>query len=192
MKYRGYTLDPFQQEAIDALAQGRSVLVSAPTGTGKTLIADFVVERALSLGRSVIYTAPVKALSNQKFRDWCRLHGEQNVGLITGDLVIRRDAPCRVMTTEILRNMLLVGEELPTLETVILDEIHFLDDRERGTTWEETLIYLPTSVQILGLSATLDNLPAFFGVDGQCSGKGHHRGHPPTSHHSPDVACVFP
>lgn len=161
MKYRGYTLDPFQQEAIDALAHGRSVLVSAPTGTGKTLIADFVVERALALGRSVIYTAPVKALSNQKFRDWCRLHGEQNVGLITGDLVIRRDAPCRVMTTEILRNMLLVGEELPTLETVILDEIHFLDDRERGTTWEETLIYLPTSVQILGLSATLDNLPAF-------------------------------
>lgn len=161
MQYRGFELDPFQEQAIGALSQGRSVLVSAPTGTGKTLIADYVVERALSLGRSVIYTAPVKALSNQKYRDWYRLHGEEKVGLITGDLVIRRDAPCRVMTTEILRNMLLTGEELPELEAVIIDEIHFLDDRERGTTWEEVLIYLPHRVQILGLSATLQNLSAF-------------------------------
>ena len=170
MQYRGFELDPFQETSITALSEGRSVLVSAPTGTGKTLIADFVVERALARGRSVIYTAPVKALSNQKYRDWCRLHGEDKVGLITGDLVIRRDAPCRVMTTEILRNMLLTGEVLPELEAVIIDEIHFLDDRERGTTWEEVLIYLPHRVQILGLSATLQNLSAFSGWLGSVRG----------------------
>jgi superfamily II RNA helicase len=159
--YRGFTLDPFQQQAIQALKNGASVLVSAPTGTGKTLIADYVVEQALSRQKTVIYTAPVKALSNQKYRDWCRLHGAERVGLVTGDLVIRRDADCRVMTTEILRNMLLTGEQLPDLDAVIIDEIHFLDDAERGTTWEEVLIYLPKTVQILGLSATLSNLDEF-------------------------------
>ncbi|MEZ4238982.1 MAG: DEAD/DEAH box helicase [Myxococcota bacterium] len=105
-------LDPFQEQAITALAEGRSVLVCAPTGTGKTIIADWIVDEALRTGQQVIYTAPVKALSNQKFRDYVRLHGEDKVGLVTGDLVIRRDAPCLVMTTEILRNMLLTGEQL--------------------------------------------------------------------------------
>ncbi len=161
MEYRGLTLDPFQEQAIRALDEGRSVLVSAPTGTGKTLIADWLVERALAEGKQVIYTAPIKALSNQKYRDYCRLHGEDRVGLVTGDLVIRRDAPCLVMTTEILRNMLLAGEPLRDLRGVIIDEIHFLDDRERGTTWEEVLIYLPSRVQIVGLSATLSNLRQF-------------------------------
>ncbi|MEQ1504798.1 MAG: DEAD/DEAH box helicase, partial [Myxococcota bacterium] len=163
MKYRGLDLDPFQDQAIRALAEGRSVLVCAPTGTGKTIIADWIVEEALATGQSVIYTAPVKALSNQKYRDYVRLHGESNVGLVTGDLVIRRDAPCLVMTTEILRNILLNGDSLPQLLAVVLDEIHFLDDRERGTVWEEVLIYLPPSVRIVGLSATLSNVREFAG-----------------------------
>ncbi|MFH1464563.1 MAG: DEAD/DEAH box helicase [Pseudomonadota bacterium] len=156
-----FTLDPFQVQAIQALDAGQSVLVCAPTGTGKTVIADHMVAEALEAGRQVIYTAPIKALSNQKFRDYTRLHGEQQVGLVTGDLVIRREAPCLVMTTEILRNMLLVDEMPPGLRHVILDEIHFLDDRERGTTWEELLIYLPPHVQVLGLSATLSNAEDF-------------------------------
>jgi len=161
MQYRGLQLDPFQAEAITHLEASRSVLVTAPTGTGKTIIADRLVEMAIESGRSVIYTAPVKALSNQKFRDYCRLHGEEKVGLLTGDLVIRREAPCLVMTTEILRNILLTGDSLGNLSAVILDEIHFLDDPERGTVWEEVLIYLPKEIQILGLSATLSNVGEF-------------------------------
>ncbi len=161
LTFRGLELDPFQETAIRALEAGSSVLVCAPTGTGKTLIADWIVERALRNGREVIYTAPIKALSNQKFRDYGRLHGEDNVGLVTGDLVIRRDAPCRVMTTEILRNMLLAGDGLDKLDAVVIDEIHFLDDKERGTAWEELLIYLPARIQIVGLSATLANVRAF-------------------------------
>lgn len=161
MQYRGLTLDPFQAEAITALREGQSVLVCAPTGTGKTIVADAVVEQALNEGQRVIFTAPVKALSNQKFRDYCKLYGEERVGLVTGDLVIRREADCVVMTTEILRNMLLSGEPLDRLAAVVLDEIHFLDDRERGTVWEEVLIYLPNTVKVLGLSATLSNVDEF-------------------------------
>jgi ATP-dependent RNA helicase HelY len=161
MEYRGLTLDRFQAEAITHLDEGRSVLVCAPTGTGKTLVADFVVDKALSTGRKVVYTAPIKALSNQKFRDYTRLYGEDRVGLVTGDLVIRRDAPCRVMTTEILRNMLLGTEDLSDLYAVVVDEIHFLDDPERGTVWEEVLIYLPPHVLVVGLSATLSNQDRF-------------------------------
>ena len=148
MEYRGLVLDRFQADAIDALKRGDNVLVAAPTGTGKTVVADWVVEQAINNGKEVISTAPIKALSNQKFRDYCTLFGEDKVGLVTGDLVIRRTAPCRVMTTEILRNMLLTGEELPHLAAVVIDEIHFLDDRERGTVWEEVLIYLPPDVRI--------------------------------------------
>lgn len=161
MDYRGFTLDRFQVEAIDALQRGESVLVAAPTGTGKTVVADWMVEKTLADGHEVVFTAPIKALSNQKFRDYCKLLGEENVGLVTGDLVIRRDAPCRVMTTEILRNMLLGGDELTNLRAVIIDEIHFLDDPERGTVWEEVLIYLHQRVQVVGLSATLSNLQEF-------------------------------
>ena len=95
MQYRGLTLDRFQAEAIEHLQQGRSVLVCAPTGTGKTVIADWIVERALSEGRDVVYTAPVKALSNQKYRDYPRLHGHEAVGLVTGDLVINHGGACR-------------------------------------------------------------------------------------------------
>jgi ATP-dependent RNA helicase HelY len=161
MEYRGLELDPFQVEAIEHADAGRSVLVSAPTGTGKTIIADYIVEQALAREQDVIYTAPIKALSNQKYRDYTRLYGESAVGLITGDLVINRDACLRIMTTEILRNMLLTGEDLSRLAYVIIDEIHFLDDIERGTVWEEVLIYLPARVKILGLSATLANIREF-------------------------------
>jgi len=161
LEYRGLILDGFQAEAIQALNRGQSVLVAAPTGTGKTVVADYIVEQALEKGREVIYTAPIKALSNQKFRDYCTLLGEDKVGLVTGDQVIRRDAPCKVMTTEILRNMLLGGEKLEQLAAVVIDEIHFLDDHDRGTVWEEVLIYLPDHVRIVGLSATLSNLRDF-------------------------------
>ena len=157
------TLDPFQQEAINHLQQNRSVLVCAPTGTGKTLIADRVIEGIIGSGKEVIYTAPIKALSNQKFRDYVTLFGEEKVGLITGDLVIRREAPLRIMTTEILRNMLLQDESLEKLALVVIDEIHFLDEEERGTVWEELLIYLPSEIKILGLSATLANMDEFAG-----------------------------
>ncbi|MSP56795.1 MAG: DEAD/DEAH box helicase [Myxococcales bacterium] len=163
MKFKDLELDAFQADAISALEAGKSVLVCAPTGTGKTIIADWLVDRALTRKRQVIYTAPIKALSNQKFRDWTRAHGDDAVGLLTGDLVIRREAACRVMTTEILRNMLLSDDpmQFADLDAVIIDEIHFLDDRERGTVWEELLIYLPKTVQILGLSATLSNANQF-------------------------------
>ena len=161
LTYRGLELDGFQRQAIEYLQAGHSVLVAAPTGTGKTLVADWIVEEAMKQNKSVVYTAPIKALSNQKYRDYCALYGEQNVGLITGDLVIRRDAPCKVMTTEILRNMLLCEDSIDDLMAVIVDEIHFLDDPDRGTTWEEMLIYLPEHVQIVGLSATLQNLREF-------------------------------
>ena len=191
MVYRGLTLDPFQRRAINHIEGGRSVLVAAPTGTGKTLIADYLIEEVLEESGEVIYTAPVKALSNQKYREYCEYFGRDKVGLVTGDLVINRDAPIRIMTTEILRNMLLegpdVGEEeeereevstedrdidvfspsdvvmpdLQNLKAVIIDEIHFLDDRDRGTVWEELLIYLPSTIRILGLSATLSNLDEF-------------------------------
>ncbi len=172
MDYRGLILDDFQVQAIEALDAGRSVLVCAPTGTGKTVVADWMVERVLARGQQVVFTAPIKALSNQKFRDYTRMLGEERVGLVTGDLVIRRDAPVRVMTTEILRNMLLTGDQLPDLGAVIMDEIHFLDDKERGTVWEEVLIYLPPGVQVVGLSATLSNLDEFAAWIGKV------RGHP--------------
>ena len=188
MKYRGFELDRFQAEAIGHIQRGSSVLVSAPTGTGKTLIADYLIEEIMERGGDVIYTAPIKALSNQKFRQYSKVFGRDKVGLVTGDIVINRDAPLKIMTTEILRNMLLHGSdaidayvsdderaefwdtapasdtslpEIERLEAVIVDEIHFVDDPERGTVWEEMLIYLPTDVRILGLSATLSNLDDF-------------------------------
>lgn len=174
MEYRGLHLDGFQRDAIEYIQQGHSVIVSAPTGTGKTLIADYLIEQIIEQGGEIIYTSPIKALSNQKYRQYSRLFGAENVGLVTGDLVINRDAPVRIMTTEILRNILLEGRhdeakspadadlpELRNLQAVIIDEIHFLADPERGTVWEELLIYLPTRIRILGLSATLSNLEEF-------------------------------
>lgn len=163
--YRNKTLDRFQRQAIQAIDEGRSVLVAAPTGTGKTLVADYLVDKILGEGGRIVYTAPIKALSNQKFREYRAQHGEANVGIVTGDVVINHDAPLRIMTTEILRNILLQQtgpggepEQLGEVRAVIFDELHFMDDPQRGTVWEEVLIYLPPEVKILGLSATLSNL----------------------------------
>jgi len=153
-----FELDGFQVEAIDALDRGSSVLVSAPTGSGKTLIASYGVHIARATDRKAFYTTPLKALSNQKFADLCVEHGEDAVGLLTGDASIRPSAPIVVMTTEVLRNMLLMGSpQLAGLGVVILDEVHFLQDPYRGGVWEEVLILTPPDVTFVCLSATVAN-----------------------------------
>ncbi|MEN9243899.1 MAG: DEAD/DEAH box helicase [Gloeomargarita sp. DG02_5_bins_242] len=158
-----FALDEFQLQAMAALAQGRSVVVCAPTGSGKTLVAEYAIHRALYQGERVFYTTPLKALSNQKFRDFRQQFGSEIVGLLTGDVCINRDAPIVVMTTEIFRNMLYgtpigeVGTSLTGLNAVILDECHYMNDPQRGTVWEETIIYCPPAVQLVALSATVAN-----------------------------------
>lgn len=157
--YRGYTLDAFQREAIEALAAGDSVLVSAPTGTGKTLIADYLIEMTFRAGRQVVYTAPIKALSNQKFKEFKALLGEENVGILTGDIVVNPTATVLIMTTEIFRNLLHTEPaRLENVSHVIFDEIHYIDDPERGSVWEESLIFMPPGMRFLGLSATIPNV----------------------------------
>jgi ATP-dependent RNA helicase HelY len=151
-----FRLDPFQQEAIAHLAEGRSVLVAAPTGTGKTVVAEFGVYRAWKQGRRSIYTTPLKALSNQKFRDLRSVYGD--VGLMTGDIVENPTGRIVVMTTEVLRNILVqTPQELSEVSVVVFDEIHYLSDPERGTVWEECILLLPKDVQIVALSATVSN-----------------------------------
>jgi superfamily II RNA helicase len=158
-----FELDPFQQQAIAALDAGRSVVVCAPTGSGKTLIGEYTIYRALSRGGRIFYTTPLKALSNQKLRDFREQFGAEKVGLLTGDISINRDAPILVMTTEIFRNMLYgtpigeVGTSLTGVEAVVLDECHYMNDRQRGTVWEESIIYCPREVQLVALSATVAN-----------------------------------
>lgn len=155
-------LDDFQIEACRELQAGKDVLVTAPTGAGKTLIAEFAVELARAEAKRVFYTTPIKALSNQKFNDLMAVHGEENVGLLTGDTTIRRDAPIIIMTTEVLRNMLYNDlSELHDLAYVVLDEVHYLADRFRGPVWEEVIIHLPDRVQMVSLSATVSNVEEF-------------------------------
>lgn len=150
--------DPFQQQAIDFINGGHSVFVSAPTGAGKTAIAEYVINDCLKKGEKIIYTAPVKALSNQKFRDFRAIFGEK-IGILTGDVGINPEAEVLIMTTEIFRNQVLEGKEgLSTYRWIIFDEIHFLDDYERGTVWEESLIFLPEGMKVLALSATIPNV----------------------------------
>lgn len=150
--------DPFQQKAMAAIRQGHSVIVAAPTGSGKTVIAECVLQEALRQGRRVIYTAPIKALSNQKFRDFQQQFPDQ-IGILTGDITLNPGAPALIMTTEIFRNKLLEEKEsLKDYSWVIFDEIHYLDDYERGSVWEESLIFLPEHMKILGLSATIPNI----------------------------------
>lgn len=154
-----FKLDRFQEEAIAALLEGYTVLVAAPTGTGKTLIAEKLLEHVLARGKGAVYTSPIKALSNQKFRDFRQLFGSDKVGLITGDLSINERAPLLVMTTEIFRNWCFANpEELEQTTHVIFDEMHYLDDPERGTAWEESIIFAPPHIKILGLSATVPNI----------------------------------
>jgi len=157
-----FPLDGFQLEAIDALNQGHSVVVSAPTGSGKTLIGEYAIYRALAHGQRVFYTTPLKALSNQKLRDFRAQFGNDQVGLMTGDLTANREAPIVVMTTEIFRNMLyaeLDGDDDPLegVEAVVLDECHYMNDSQRGTVWEESIIHCPPSIQLVALSATVAN-----------------------------------
>ena len=150
-------LDEFQRRAIEHLEAGRSVLVSAPTGSGKTVVADHAVDMALAAGRRAFYTTPIKALSNQKYRDLCRRLGPQRVGLLTGDNVIAGDADVVVMTTEVLRNMLYAEAVDARLGAVVLDEVHYLEDPYRGPVWEEVILHLPESVVLVCLSATVSN-----------------------------------
>ena len=153
----GFEVDRFQLEAFDAVDDNENVIVAAPTGAGKTLVADYAIDKVLSEGRRVFYTTPIKALSNQKFFDLGHRFGQANIGLLTGDNSINGDASVVVMTTEVLRNMLYAGSNLDALTTVVLDEVHYLQDAYRGPVWEEVIIHLPRRIQLVCLSATVSN-----------------------------------
>lgn len=158
-----FELDDFQKEAIEHIKNGKSVVVCAPTGAGKTCIAQSAIHLALENGTRIFYTTPLKALSNQKFYDFSRTYGEENVGLLTGDTTINREAQIVVMTTEVFRNMLYgttfgaLKDNLKDVKYVVLDEVHYMNDEQRGTVWEESIIYCPTNIQIIALSATVQN-----------------------------------
>ncbi|MFA7676985.1 MAG: DEAD/DEAH box helicase [Candidatus Omnitrophota bacterium] len=154
-------LDPFQKQAIACARENHSIIVSAPTGAGKTLIAEHIIEDCIKKDKGIIYTAPIKALSNQKFRDFSSKYPGRT-GILTGDVSINRNAPILIMTTEIFRNAILVNpKEFKERDWVIFDEIHYLDDIERGTVWEEAIILLPEGMKLLALSATIPNLGDF-------------------------------
>ncbi len=162
MQYKNLVLDPFQEDSIFAIEQNKSVVVSAPTGSGKTLIADYIIGKSLKDGKKVIYTAPIKALSNQKYREFSQDYGEENVGLLTGDISKNSGAPIVIMTTEIYRNMAITRDaSLAALSYVVFDEIHFINDIERGYVWEESIIFSQDHVRFLCLSATIPNAQQF-------------------------------
>lgn len=162
MQYRNLELDEFQEEAIKLLDNNYSVVVCAPTGAGKTLIAQYLIEKELQKGNNVIYTAPIKAINNQKYRDFSKIFGEENIGILTGDVTINPNAKCLIMTTEILRNMVLDKDvRLKTVSYIIFDEVHYMDDIERGSVWEESFIYAPKNIKFLCLSATISNIKDF-------------------------------
>jgi ATP-dependent RNA helicase HelY len=154
---KAFEYDRFQLEAFKHIDAGRSVIVAAPTGSGKTTVAEHAIDRALGRRRRAFYTAPIKALSNQKFRDLTGRIGGSRVGLLTGDNAINPDADIVVMTTEILRNMLYEGRNLDDLDVVVLDEVHYLEDSFRGPVWEEVILQLPQHVALVCLSATVSN-----------------------------------
>ena len=158
-----FELDDFQKEAINYIEEGKSVVVCAPTGAGKTCIAEAAIQLALQNNNRIFYTTPLKALSNQKYHDFSKKYGIENTGLLTGDTSINRDAKIVVMTTEVFRNMLYgttfgsVKDNLKDVKYVVLDEVHYMNDESRGTVWEESIIYCPTNIQIIALSATVQN-----------------------------------
>lgn len=157
-RLHAFQYDPFQQRALELIDQDHSLFVAAPTGSGKTVLADYVIEQTLKQHRRVIYTAPIKALSNQKFRDFSVRHGT-DVGIMTGDVTLNPQAPLIIMTTEIYRNTLLEDpNKLSHYAWIIFDEIHYLDDPQRGTVWEEALIFTPNHIKLLCLSATIPNV----------------------------------
>lgn len=157
-----FPLDGFQREACEIVQAGSGVLVAAPTGAGKTVVGEFAVHLALATGRKAFYTTPIKALSNQKFHDLVDRHGPKAVGLLTGDSSVNGEAPVVVMTTEVLRNMMYAGSSTLTgLGYVVMDEVHYMADRFRGAVWEEVIINLPESVQVVSLSATVSNAEEF-------------------------------
>lgn len=157
-----FDLDEFQVQACVALAENRSVLVAAPTGSGKTVVGEFAIHLALVHGSRAFYTTPIKALSNQKYRDFVARYGDDKVGLLTGDSNINGDAPIVVMTTEVLRNMLYEDSDaLAKLSHVVMDEVHYLADRSRGAVWEEVILHLPDPVRLAALSATVSNAEEF-------------------------------
>ncbi|TPF96824.1 DEAD/DEAH box helicase [Bifidobacterium sp. UTCIF-39] len=157
-----FSLDDFQLDAINALESGDNVIVAAPTGAGKTIVADFAVFLAQEQNVKAFYTTPIKALSNQKYHDLVELYGQDRVGLLTGDTSINSEADIVVMTTEVLRNMLYEqSTTLTALRYVVLDEVHYLADRFRGPVWEEVIIHLPRQVRVVGLSATVSNVEDF-------------------------------
>lgn len=164
MKYEfPFELDDFQKDACNYINEGKSVVVCAPTGAGKTVIAQHAIHKALENGTRIFYTTPLKALSNQKYYDFGEKYGQDKVGLLTGDTSINRNAQIVVMTTEVFRNMLYgtnfgaVADNLKDVKYVVLDEVHYMNDEQRGTVWEESIIYCPTNVQIIALSATVAN-----------------------------------
>ena len=157
-----FAFDDYQREACAYVEAGSGVLVAAPTGAGKTIVGEFAVFLALSNGRKCFYTTPIKALSNQKYADLVRRHGAGNVGLLTGDTSVNSEAPIVVMTTEVLRNMIYArSSTLADLGYVVLDEVHYLADRFRGAVWEEVIIGLADSIQLVALSATVSNAEEF-------------------------------
>ncbi len=161
-RFKGFELAPFQRRAAGALDAGDHVLVAAPTGAGKTLVAEYAIHAALQRGQRAIYTSPIKALSNQKFRDFRADAAIADAGLMTGDITLHPEARVLVMTTEILRNTLVDDpQRLHDVGVVVFDEVHYLDDPERGSVWEETLLFLPPGIVIVALSATIANLGQF-------------------------------
>ena len=157
-----FEFDPFQITACHAVEEGKGVLVAAPTGAGKTVVGEFAAYYALQAGKKCFYTTPIKALSNQKYSEFVAKFGEDRVGLLTGDTSINGEADILVMTTEVLRNMLYAGSNtLTNLGCVVMDEVHYLADKFRGAVWEEVLIHLMESVQVISLSATVSNAEEF-------------------------------
>ncbi|NDH99869.1 MAG: DEAD/DEAH box helicase, partial [Actinobacteria bacterium] len=166
-----FAFDDFQVAACNSVEDGHGVLVAAPTGAGKTVVGEFAAYLSLRQGKKCFYTTPIKALSNQKYQEFVAKFGAENVGLLTGDTNINGEAPILVMTTEVLRNMLYQGSNtLVNLGSVVMDEVHYLADKFRGAVWEEVLIHLMESVQVVSLSATVSNAEEFGEWLGQIRG----------------------